>query len=102
MRVLIQDEDSKIRSRSFGQIAEDYDRFRPGPPDEAIEWLLPDQATDVLEIGAGTGGLTRQLVRRVPHVTAVEPDDRMRSVLAQRAPGAEVVAGQAEEIPADD
>ena len=36
------------------------------------------------------------------HVRAVEPDDRMRAVLADRVPRAEVVAGQAEDIPADD
>ena len=97
-----QDEETRTRSKSFGEIATDYDRFRPGPPDEAVDWLLPAGAVDVLELGAGTGGLTRQLVERVRHVRAVEPDDRMRAVLADRVPGAEVVAGRAEEIPADD
>ena len=90
------------RSKSFGEIATDYDRFRPGPPDEAVDWLLPSGAVDVLELGAGTGGLTRQLVGRVRHVRAVEPDDRMRAVLADRVPRAEVVAGRAEVIPAED
>jgi SAM-dependent methyltransferase len=102
MGTLRQDERSKIRSTSFGEIADDYDRFRPGPPDEAITWLIPPGAIDVLELGAGTGGLTRQLVSRVSHVRAVEPDDRMRAVLAERVSLAEVVAGHAEEIPADD
>jgi ubiquinone/menaquinone biosynthesis C-methylase UbiE len=97
-----QDEHTKVQSGSFGEIAGDYDRYRPGPPDEAVEWLLPAGAQDVLEIGAGTGGLTRQLVGRVPHVRAVEPDDRMRAVLAERVSQAEVVAGRAEAIPADD
>jgi SAM-dependent methyltransferase len=97
-----QDEETRTRSKSFGEIATDYDRFRPGPPDEAVDWLLPAGAVDVLELGAGTGGLTRQLVGRVRHVRAVEPDDRMRAVLADRVPRAEVVAGRAEEIPADD
>jgi SAM-dependent methyltransferase len=97
-----QDEQTRTRSKSFGEIATEYDRFRPGPPDEAIDWLLPPLAADVLELGAGTGGLTRQLVGRVSHVRAVEPDDRMRAVLADRVPPAEVVAGRAEEIPADD
>lgn len=91
-----------MQSKSFGEIADDYDRFRPGPPDAAVEWLLPPAATDVLEIGAGTGGLTRRLVGRVAHVRAVEPDDRMRAVLAARVPQAEVLPGRAEEIPAGD
>jgi SAM-dependent methyltransferase len=97
-----QDERTKTQSTSFGEIADDYDRYRPGPPDEAVTWLLPAGAVDVLELGAGTGGLTRRLVDRVGHVRAVEPDSRMRSVLADRVPQAEVVAGQAEHIPAED
>jgi SAM-dependent methyltransferase len=97
-----QDEHTKTQSTSFGGIADDYDRFRPGPPEEAVTWLVPPHAVDVLELGAGTGGLTRRLVERVDHVRAVEPDERMRSVLADRVPQAEVVAGQAEDIPADD
>jgi SAM-dependent methyltransferase len=97
-----QDEQTRTRSTSFGQIAGDYDRYRPGPPEEAVTWLLPPEAVDVLELGAGTGGLTRQLVERVDHVRAVEPDDRMRAVLEERVPQAEVVAGQAEHIPASD
>ena len=97
-----QDEQTRTQSKSFGEIATDYDRFRPGPPDEAVDWLLPSRAVDVLELGAGTGGLTRRLVERVSHVRAVEPDDRMRAVLADRVPRAEVVAGHTEDIPADD
>ncbi|MGP0032438.1 MAG: class I SAM-dependent methyltransferase [Acidimicrobiales bacterium] len=96
-----QDEFIERRRQSFGEIAEDYDRFRPGPPEEAVAWLIAPQATDVLELGAGTGALTRLLVGRA-RVRAVEPDDRMRAVLAERVPQAEVVAGRAEEIPADD
>jgi len=97
-----QDDTIEVRRQSFGGIADQYDRFRPGPPDEAVEWLVPATASDVLEIGAGTGALTRQLVRRSAHVRAVEPDARMRAVLAARASGAEVVAGRAEDLPAAD
>ena len=56
----------------------------------------------MLEIGAGTGVLTRLLAQRVAHVTAVEPDDRMRAVLRARDAGVEVLAGHAEELPAAD
>ena len=95
-------ENNDVLRQSFGTIAERYDRFRPGPPDEALWRALPAGARDVLELGAGTGSLTRRLVRHCPHVRAVEPDGRMRAVLRERVPEAEVVAGSAEEIPAQD
>jgi SAM-dependent methyltransferase len=95
-----QDENTAILSRSFGAVADDYDRLRSGPSAAALDWLVPAQANDVLEIGAGTGILTRLLAERVGHVTAVEPDERMRAVLAASDPRIEVLAGQAEEIPA--
>ena len=95
-----QDETTAILSRSFGAVADEYNRLRSGPSAEALDWLLPEGAGDVLEIGAGTGILTRLLAERVAHVTAVEPDDRMRAVLAAGDAGVEILAGRAEEIPA--
>jgi SAM-dependent methyltransferase len=95
-----QDEDTAILSRSFGAVADEYDRLRSGPSAAALDWLLPEGASDVLEIGAGTGILTRLLAERVDHLTAVEPDERMRAVLAGADPRIQVLAGQAEEIPA--
>jgi SAM-dependent methyltransferase len=95
-----QDENSAILSRSFGEVADEYNRLRSAPSDEALDWLVPAGAVDVLEIGAGTGILTRKLAERVAHVVAVEPDDRMRAVLAATEVSVEVVAGHAEEIPA--
>ena len=94
-----QDETSAILSRSFGVVADEYNRLRPGPSPQALDWLLPEGVTDVLEIGAGTGVLTRLLAERVARVTAVEPDDRMRAVLAAGTGGIEILAGRAEEIP---
>jgi SAM-dependent methyltransferase len=96
-----QDENTAILSRSFGDVADEYNRLRSGPSPEALQWLLPEDATDVLEIGAGTGILTRLLAERVGHLTAVEPDDRMRAVLAGADSRVELLAGTAEEIPAD-
>lgn len=91
-----------VRAQSFGSIAEDYDRFRPGPPGEALDWVLQDDCRSALDLGAGTGAMTRVLLRRVPAVTAVEPDPRMREVLTEQVPGATVLAGRAEEIPLPD
>jgi SAM-dependent methyltransferase len=94
--------DRSRRALSFGSVAEDYDRFRPGPPPEAVSWVLPHPCEDVVEIGAGTGALTRLLVRQVDHVTAVEPDSRMAGVLAAHLPGVTVLSGRAEELPVPD
>ena len=96
-----QDEHTSALSRSFGAVAGEYDRLRSGPSDEALDWLLPPAASDVLEIGAGTGILTRLLAERVEHVTAVEPDDRMRAVLAASGVDADIRAGHAEELPVE-
>jgi SAM-dependent methyltransferase len=96
-----QDDHTAVLSRSFGAVAGEYDRLRSGPSDESLDWLLPANATDVLEIGAGTGILTRLLAARVEHVTAVEPDDRMRAVLSGSGVQADVRPGHAEELPVD-
>jgi len=92
-------EDRDRRARSFGAIAADYDRYRPPPPAAALDWLLPATARRVLDVGAGTGALTRLLTGRVDEVVAVEPDRRMVEVLAARTPGAGVIVGAAEALP---
>ena len=91
---------------AFGELALDYERVRPGWPDEAIErasaGLRIPREGPVADVGAGTGKLTRVLVERFGEVWAVEPDERMRAVLAASLPGARVVAGTAEAIPLAD
>lgn len=87
---------------SFGAIANDYDRLRPGPPPAAVDWLLPARHDVVVDLAAGTGLLTRALAGRAERVIAVEPDDRMRAVLAARSPDVEVLAGRGEAIPLPD
>jgi SAM-dependent methyltransferase len=96
-----QDERTTVLSRSFGAVAGEYDRLRSGPSDEALDWLVPAGASDVLEIGAGTGILTRLLSERVEHVTAVEPDERMRAVLAGSGVRADIRDGHGEELPVE-
>jgi SAM-dependent methyltransferase len=90
------------RSTSFGAVASEYDRLRPSPPPEAVDWLLPENCEVVVDVGAGTGLMTRALIGRARRVVAVEPDDRMRGVLAARSPGVEVLAGRGESIPLPD
>jgi len=91
--------DRETRALSFGSVASDYDRYRPSPPTQALDWLIPPGAKAVLDLAAGTGTVTRELVGRVGRIIAVEPDQRMRGVLAARCPGAEVMAGRGEDIP---
>jgi SAM-dependent methyltransferase len=90
------------RSMSFGAIASDYDRLRPGPSPEAVDWLLPARRDVIVDLAAGTGLLSRALAGKAGHVIAVEPDNRMRSVLQDRSPGVEVLAGRGEAIPLPD
>lgn len=56
----------------------------------------------MLDLGAGTGKLTRVLVDRYTRVIAVEPLDGMREVLERVVPKAESFAGNAESIPFPD
>jgi len=87
---------------SFGAIADEYDRLRPSPAPEAVSWLLPARPRLVVDLGAGTGLLSRSVAAAASRVIAVEPDDRMRAVLAARSPDVEVLAGRGEEIPLRD
>jgi SAM-dependent methyltransferase len=87
------------RARSFGSIAQDYARFRPPPPPEAVEWVLERGGRDVVDLGAGTGALTDLLARRADHVVAVEPDAQMREVLHERLKDVPIVAAVAENLP---
>ena len=91
--------DRETRRLSFGSVAADYDRYRPSPPPQALDWIIPPDATAILDLAAGTGVVTRELVGRAARVYAVEPDERMRAVLAARCPRAEVLDGRGEDIP---
>jgi SAM-dependent methyltransferase len=90
------------RAASFGSVASLYERYRPGPPLQAVEWLLPARVARVVDLGAGTGAMTRLLLDHADDVVAVEPDDRMRSVLMERVPDARAVNGRGESMPIPD
>lgn len=90
------------RSLSFGSQAAAYERGRPSYPPEAIDWLLPAGARDVLDLGAGTGKLATRLVERGLDVVAVDPIAEMLEVLRTALPDTPALLGTAEEIPLPD
>ena len=87
-------------------MAESYERRRPTYPAALVEWLVDRlglrPGTTVVDLGAGTGKLTRALVPTGAHVVAVEPLPEMRSQLEAAVPGADVLAGSAEALPLPD
>jgi SAM-dependent methyltransferase len=90
---------SAEQARSFDRVAEEYERGRPGWPPEVLDLLpVPDGAT-VLDLGAGTGKLTRVLAARYAKVIALEPLAELRAILEERVPQAEALPGVAEAIP---
>ena len=77
------------RRLSFGSVAEQYDRHRPGYPPELVDDVLTyadAHAGDrALEVGAGTGRATLIFAQRGLKVTALEPDVDMAAVASKRA-----------------
>ena len=94
------------RATSFGSVAREYESARPDYPAAAVAWLAaelgigPEQ--DVLDLGAGTGKLTRQISGLGANVVAVEPDDEMRVELERALPGIDALPGTAEAMPLPD
>jgi SAM-dependent methyltransferase len=89
----------RMRRMSFGAVADSYDRVRPSYPEAAVRWILGDDPVRVLDLGAGTGLLTRVLVGLGHEVVAVEPDPQMRMHCAAQTPAAQVLEGSGEAIP---
>ena len=86
-------------AHSFGGVAEAYERGRPTYPTEAVQWLLGDQPLTVLELGAGTGKLTRVLAGLGHDVHATDPDPDMLQILEREVPGVRTAEASAEDIP---
>ena len=97
-----QDPDQATLAASFGGVAAHYERFRPGPPPAAVDWYLYRRLDRVIDLGSGTGALARLLVGRVGEVVAVEPDDRMREILAAEVPDVVALRGTGESMPLPD
>jgi len=91
---------------AFGRTAREYELGRPGWPEELLDRVVSELGLSadaaVLDLGAGTGKLTRSLVPRFTRVVAVEPDGAMLEVLEEVVLGAEALAGRGEAIPLED
>ena len=83
----------RIRGLSFGSVAEHYERYRFGYPDELVDAVAHYAEAPLrfaLEVGAGTGKATRVLASRGIDVTALEPDAGIAHVLAHAMRGTQV------------
>jgi SAM-dependent methyltransferase len=72
------------RAESFGSVADAYDRYRPRYPRSLVTSLIARDGTQALDVGAGTGIASAQLVEAGAHVLAIEPDPRMARVAAAK------------------
>jgi SAM-dependent methyltransferase len=82
----------RARAESFGAVADAYDRYRPGYPDELIVALVALQPSAVLDVGCGTGKAARQLAGRGLPVLGVEIDPKMAAFARDRGVEVEVAS----------
>ncbi len=79
------------RSRKFDAIAQLYDTYRPGYPDETFNDLISiaglGPGDHIIEIGAGTGIATEPLARRGLSITCLEPGPDMAAVARAKLAG---------------
>ena len=90
----------------FGAAADEYERARPSYPDDAVAWIVEraglHPGRTVVDVGAGTGKLTRLLVPSGARVLAAAPVAEMRAKLEEAEPRAEAIDATAEELPLAD
>ena len=91
---------------AFGPVAGTYERARPGYPPALVDLLRSGAGlgpgTRAVDVGAGTGKLTRALAATGAEVVAVEPVAGMRAEFRRALPGFELRPGSAEALPLPD
>ena len=82
------------RSRSFDQVAELYDAYRPGYPQTMVDHIVTASGIGpqgrVLDIGCGTGKAAEPFARRGYALTCIDPGANMLAVAARRLAGCRV------------
>jgi SAM-dependent methyltransferase len=90
-------------AKNFDSAAEVYERSRPDYPPAAVEFLQAEfrvgPGIRVVDVGAGTGKLSRALRPTGAEITAVEPLPRMRDVFRREIPDVRVLDASAESLP---
>jgi SAM-dependent methyltransferase len=93
---------NEVAAAGFASAADVYERARPSYPEEAVAWMVErtglGPGRTVVDVGAGTGKLTRLLAPSGARVVAVEPIPEMRAKIG----GAEALDGTAEALPLPD
>ena len=95
-----------LAAAGFAEAADVYERGRPGYPDAAVDHAFAalglEAGAEVLDVGAGTGKLTRSLLPRAARVIAVDPVAGMLARLRELLPAADARPGVAEALPLAD
>jgi SAM-dependent methyltransferase len=94
-------------ARSFGVAASTYESGRPDYPIEAVRWMLDpvvDGLTSIraVDVGAGTGKLTRVVEALGAQTVAIDPDADMLARLHAGLPAVPTFLGTAERMPLPD
>lgn len=96
----------EVAASGFGAGAASYERGRPGYAEDLVAWLADrlglGPGRSLVDLAAGTGKLTRELVGSGADVVAVEPVEAMRDEFERACPGVPILEGTAEEIPLPD
>jgi ubiquinone/menaquinone biosynthesis C-methylase UbiE len=84
--------DARRYGKVFDEIAAEYDRHRPAYPGELVDQACQaaglGSGDHVLEVGCGSGQLTRGLAARGLRVTALEPGTSLLALARQNLAGA--------------
>ena len=86
----------QVTASAFARGGSAYHAARPSYPAHIAHLVQGDA---VLDLGAGTGKLTEQLLSDARLVTAIEPSPDMARVLTSRLPGVRVIRATAEALP---
>jgi SAM-dependent methyltransferase len=87
----------------FGHAADEFQRYRPNYPPSLFDRILREVPSNrrhcAMDLGAGTGSVTRELIAHFEEVIAVEPDPLMAAKIPEQFPAVALRIATAEELP---